>query len=171
MSRPSPSVARIGALPKSKSGPSSSAGGQFAAGAGGAARLKVMLQPTTKTSFAVTCDVHLIAPLSRSNAMMASLVGCCGSVYMLPVAAYTTWRFGSIAGDDQMPAPDGPHRVVPLAFLPTGFASALIVYVFHTSDPVAASSATRLPRKVQHSYFAFSPCPSSLDAIGTYRRC
>ena len=53
--------------------------GQFAASG--------RLHPTTKTSSGVTCATHLIAPLSRSNAMMASLVGCCGSVYMLPVAA------------------------------------------------------------------------------------
>src|SRR5439155_1367328 len=81
-----------------------------------------------------------------------------------------TRRFGSIVGDDQMPAPDGPQRVVPLAFLPIGFASAPMVYVFHSSEPVDASSATRLPRNVQHSYFALLPCPSSPDATGTYKR-
>src|SRR5262245_18029972 len=102
--------------------------------------------------------------------MIASLVPCCGSVYMLPVAAYTMRRFESIVGADQMPAPDGPHRVVPLAFFPIGFASFAIVYVFHTSDPVAASSAIRLPRNVQHSYFGLLPCPSSPDATGTYNR-
>ena len=59
--------------------------------------------------------------------MIASLVGCCGSVYMLPVAAYTACRFTSTVGDDQMPAPAGPQRVVPPAFLPIGLASALIV--------------------------------------------
>ena len=77
MSLPFGSVARIGELPKSKSGPTSA--GQFA-GFG-------WLHPTTKTSFGVTWAVHPIAPLSRSSAMIASLVPCCGSVYMLPVAA------------------------------------------------------------------------------------
>ena len=43
------------------------------------------------------------------------------------------------------------HRVEPLGFLPIGLASEAMVYVFHTSDPVAASTATRLPRNVQHS--------------------
>src|SRR5947208_4730307 len=70
MSRP-PVVARIGALPKSWSGPSSPAAGQLAEPAA----------QMTKMSFGVTCDVHLIAPVSRSNAMIASLVGCYGSVY------------------------------------------------------------------------------------------
>jgi hypothetical protein len=79
-SLPSGRFTRIGALPKSKSGPRSSAGGQFAPFCGPP-------QPTMKMSFAVTCDVHLTAPVSRSKAMMASLVGCCGSVYILPVAA------------------------------------------------------------------------------------
>ena len=81
-----------------------------------------------------------------------------------------TRRLGSIVGDDQMPAPDGPQRVVPLAFFPIGFASVAIVNVFHTSAPLATSSATRLPRNVQHSYFGLFPCPSSPEAIGTYSR-
>jgi hypothetical protein len=76
-------------------------------------------------------------------------------------------RFGSMVGDDQTPAPDGPQRVVPLAFLPIGFASAPMVKVFQISAPLPASSATRLPRNVQHSYFGLFPCPSSPDAIGT----
>jgi len=43
------------------------------------------------------------------------------------VAAYTTFRAASMVGDDQIPAPDGPHRVVPLALVPIGLASAGIV--------------------------------------------
>src|SRR6185436_14762081 len=105
MSRPPAIVVRIGALPKSWSGPISAAGAQLAPVG--------PVQPITKISFGVTCDVHLIAPVSRSNAMIASLVGCCGSVYMLPVAAYTTWRLTSTVGADQTPPPDGPQRVVP----------------------------------------------------------
>src|SRR6476646_1800626 len=79
-------------------------------------------------------------------------------------------RFASIVGDDQTPAPEGPQRVVPLAFFPIGFASAAIVKVFHTRAPLAASTSTRLPRNVQHSYFGLFPWPSSPDAIGTYNR-
>src|SRR5438552_4043024 len=75
-----------------------------------------------------------------------------------------------MVGDDQTPPPDGPQRVDPPAFFPIGFASAAIVNVFQTSAPVAASSATRLPRNVQHSYVGLPPCASSLDATGTYRR-
>src|SRR5580704_3593570 len=111
------SVARIGALPKSKSGPTSR--GQLAAAGA--------LQPVTNTSVGVTCDDHTILPVSMSNAITASLVVCCGSVYMLPVAAYTTCRLASIVGDDQIAAPAGPHLVVPELFLPTGFGSSAIV--------------------------------------------
>ncbi len=111
----------MGALPKSKSGPSptSEADGQFAPFG--------LLQPTTNTSFGVTCCTQRVAPVSRSNATIESLVPCCGSVYILPVAAYTTRRFASTVGEDQMPAPDGPQRVVPLAFLPMGLESDEIV--------------------------------------------
>jgi hypothetical protein len=76
----------------------------------------------------------------------------------------------STVGDDQTPPPDGPHRVVPTEFFPIGLASALIVYVFQSSDPVAASSATRLPRNVQHSYLGFIPDPSSIEEMGTNSR-
>ena len=44
-------------------------------------------------------------------------------------------------------------------------------YFFHTSSPVAASSAVMLPRNVQHSYVDAPPWPSSpTPAIGTYTR-
>src|SRR5437867_11989 len=68
------------------------------------------------------------------------------------------------------PAPECPQRVVPIECLTIGFASAPIVYVCRSSEPLDASSATRLPRNVQHSYFALLPCPSSPDATGTYKR-
>jgi hypothetical protein len=42
-------------------------------------------QPTIHTSFVSSCETHLIFPLSRSIAITASLVGCWGSVYILPV--------------------------------------------------------------------------------------
>src|SRR5665213_1742230 len=156
-SRPLGSVARIGALPKSKSGPTSC--GQFAAvGA---------LHPVTNTSAGVTCDTHTTCPVSMSNAITESLVPCCGSVYMLPVAAYTTWRLTSIVGDDQIAAPAGPQRVVPELLWPMGFDSSGLVYVFQRTAPVAAFSASRLPRNVQHSYRAFAPCPSSPEETGT----
>src|SRR5215510_5217594 len=79
-------------------------------------------------------------------------------------------RFGSIVGDDQMPPPAGPHCCTPFLFLARGFDSS-IVYVFQSTCPVFASSAETLPRKVQHSYFAFPPCPSSLSpCTPTYTR-
>ncbi len=107
----------MGEFPKSKSGPTSS--GQFGPGRAP--------QPTTKTSDGVTCDDHTIFPVPRSNAMTASLVVCCGSVYMLPVAAYRRRRFASTVGDAQMPAPAGPQRVAPAAFLPIGIGVSGIV--------------------------------------------
>src|SRR5688572_19675356 len=70
-------------------------------------------------------------------------------------------RLGSIVGADQMPPPAGPHCCTPSLFFARGFGSS-IVNVFHRTWPVLASSAETLPRKVQHSYFALPPCPSSL---------
>src|SRR6188508_2799249 len=71
-------------------------------------------------------------------------------------------RLGSIVGADQMPPPAGPHCCTPSLFFPRGLDSS-IVYVFHSTWPVFASSAETLPRNVQHSYFALPPCPSSLN--------
>src|SRR5215831_6352369 len=79
-------------------------------------------QPTIHTSFGSRCDTHRIFPVSSSIAMTASLVICCGSVYMLPVETYTSFLAASIVGALQMPAPDGPHRSTPAFVLPRGFA-------------------------------------------------
>src|SRR6187401_1677772 len=103
-----------------------------------------------------------------SNARTASLVVCAGSVYMLPVAAYTTRRLTSTVGADQMPAPDGPYRVVPELFFPIGLAASAMEYVCQITSPVAMSSAATLPRNVQHSYCALPPWPSSPEDTGTY---
>src|SRR5262245_33999751 len=74
-----------------------------------------------------------------------------------------------MAGADQIGAPEGPHICVPVLFFVVGRASAM-VYVFQTCAPVVALSATRLPRKRQHSYVDEAPAVSSPDATGTYRR-
>jgi hypothetical protein len=50
------------------------------------------------------------------------------------------------------------------------FGVSAMMYVFHKAFPVAASSADRLPREVQHSYFGSDDDISSHDAVGTYRR-
>jgi len=71
-------VARIGALPKSKSGPGSSL--QFGL-------LEPARHPLTQTSFGVAWRTHLILPDEISNAITESLVGGCGSAKALPVDA------------------------------------------------------------------------------------
>ena len=78
--------------------------------------------------------------------------------------------FSSIVGDDQTAAPDGPNSCVPTLFVRVGFGASGITYVFHTTSPVAASSATTLPRNVQHGYFGSAPATSSIDDTGTYSR-
>src|ERR1700693_1407554 len=107
-------VVRIGAFPKTKSGP-------------GALLQLGLLEPTrhpvTQTSLGVAWRTHLILPVARSKAITASLVGGCGSAKAWPVDAYTTFRFASMAGDDQIPTPAGPYRVSPSGFLPCGFAA------------------------------------------------
>ena len=55
-----------------------------------------------------------------------------------------------MAGVPQIGAPDGPHSLRAAAFFFVGF-GLVHEYVFHTRWPVAASSATRLPRNLQHS--------------------
>ena len=66
-----------------------------------------------------------------------------------------------MVGVDQMPAPEGPICCFPAAFLRTGFGVSAIVNVCQSFLPVAASSATTLPRNVQHSKFGSGPSASS----------
>src|SRR5215510_14540337 len=98
-------------------------------------------QPIIQTSLGTGCATHLIVPLSRSIAITASVVGCCGSEYPLPVATYRTPRRGSIVGAAQMPPPDGPQACTPSFVTPRFFGSSLIVYVFQMTLPLLASSA------------------------------
>src|ERR1700730_12719983 len=77
---------------------------------------------------------------------------------------------GSIVGADHQAAPAGPKSCMPALFLPRGDGASGIVKVCHTRSPVAASSATTLPRNVQQPYEACAPVPSSPEAIPTYRR-
>src|SRR5215470_14287986 len=123
-------------------------------------------QPTIHTSFGSRCDTHRILPVSRSMAMTASLVICCGSVYILPVETYTSFLAASIVGALQMPAPDGPQRSVPAFVFPIGLAFSDSVYVFQSTFPLR-SRTTRLPRNLQQGYAGLRAVPSSLDAIGT----
>ena len=74
MSRPLERVTSIGGVPRSKSGPAFSP--QFALPA---------RQP--KTSCAVSCFTHLIAPLSRSSATIASAVSCAGALSRKPMTS------------------------------------------------------------------------------------
>src|SRR5215467_8319103 len=77
---PLESLTSIGESPRSKSGPMSALfEAQLPAAAG---PTPPGGQPTIHTSLSRRCELHLILPLSRSIAITASLVGCCGSVYM-----------------------------------------------------------------------------------------
>src|SRR5204863_9261351 len=78
MSWPFDFFASIGDAEKSWSGPCS-------AGQRGLSGF-VAWQPIIQTSFGTGCATHLIVPLSRSIAITASVVGCCGSEKPLPVA-------------------------------------------------------------------------------------
>src|SRR5579862_7943872 len=80
------------------------------------------------------------------------------------------WCAKSTVGDDHIPAPDGPHSCTPCEFFRTGAAGSAMVYVFHITLPLAASSAERLPRNLQHSSFASAPLTSSSDDTPTYSR-
>src|SRR5437764_11611001 len=118
-------------------------------------------------SLGVACFVHRIAPVFRSMATTASLEGCGGPLYVLPVATYTTRRLTSTVGADQIAEPDGPHSVTPVELFPRGAGALATVYVFQRTAPVFASSALRLPRNVQQPYCGSAPCDSSYDDTGT----
>src|SRR5260370_25637147 len=76
-----------------------------------------------------------------------------------------------MVGEDHTAAPDGPYKSVPAEFFLVAAGGSGIVYVFHTCFPVAASIATRLPRKVQHGYFTFAATISSPpERTPTYTR-
>src|SRR5262252_627174 len=103
-----------------------------------------------------------------SNATIASEVAATGSAVLLAVVTYTRCAFTSTVGDDQMPAPAGPHSCTPWLFWRVGLSSSVMVLLFHSSLPVTASSATRVPRTLQHSYRGLAAAASSRVVIGTY---
>src|SRR5262249_4680318 len=104
---PPGSVRRIGALPKSKSGPTSF--GQFSTPG---------RQPTRNASDGVTWFHQTIFPVLRSMAITESLVLTAGPVYELPVPMYRTPRCGSIVGAFHTAAPAGAYCAVPFEFFP-----------------------------------------------------
>ena len=70
-------------------------------------------------------------------------------------------------GLDQVGAPEGASTRVPFAVRLTSFGSSGMVKCSHTVLPVAASTATSLPRKVQHSYFGSAAGMTSSEETGT----
>src|SRR5207247_198535 len=65
------------------------------------------------------------------------------------------------------PPPAGPYSCVPTLFFVVGTAFSATVYVFQRRLPVFASSATTLPRNVQHGYRGSPTCDSSREETGT----
>src|SRR5437870_2351010 len=77
----------------------------------------------------------------------------------------------SIVGDDQTAAPEGPQVLAPASFWPVTFGRSVIMYPVQIFFPFAASIATTLPLKVQHSYAALVVAiDSSRPDTGTYNR-
>ena len=85
-----------------------------------------------------------------STAMMASVVFGDGAVVASPVPKYTACRTGSTVGEFQTAPPAGLYSVTPFASVLYGFGSSGTTQAFQISLPVLASSATTLPRDVQH---------------------
>src|SRR4029077_11931997 len=135
------SVFRIGELPMSMSGP---------IGFGHASLALGMLQPPMKTSFSVAWNDHRYFPVSRSTAMIASVVLAGGAVVASPVPKYTARFTGSIVGEFQTAPPAGAYNTPPLAIVLYGLGSSGTTHAFQISLPVLASSATTDPRDVQH---------------------
>ena len=73
----------------------------------------------------------------------------------------------SIAGVDQIGAPEGPYISTPAELLrPSGLASS-IVCAIHSTLPVAASTAETAPWSLQHSYLGSCARATSSTEIGT----
>src|SRR5205085_7092796 len=86
-----------------------------------------VVQAPLKTSFGVTCFAHMIRPVLISRANTASLIEVPGEEKLSPVVTYTTPRFTSSVGDDQTPAPDGPHCPIAPGAPPSRCGSSSIV--------------------------------------------
>src|SRR5262245_53285569 len=118
-------------------------------------------------SGAATCLAQSICPVFRSIAATAFAAGAVASpAYVLPTPTYSTPRFASTVGADQIAPPAGPQLSPPSARVPSRFAGSSIVQVRQTISPVAASRATMLPRNVQQTYAGGLPA-SSYDEVGT----
>src|SRR5439155_12950817 len=101
-----------------------------------------------KTSFDVTCFAHMMRPVLISRETTASLIDVPGEEKLSPVVMYKTPRFTSRVGDDQTPAPEGPHCPTAFGFF-SSLGSSSMVYVFHTCEPSLMRNAVTLPRNVQ----------------------
>ena len=78
-----------------------------------------------------------------------------------------TWRRTSIVGADQIAPPAGPDICAPAVLILYGRGSASMEWLFQSTLPLAASSATTLPRNVQHGYFGSRAAASSAADTGT----
>src|SRR5215470_7575462 len=111
---PLASVFRIGELPMSMSGP---------IGFGHASLAFGPLQPPMNTSFSVAWNDQRYFPVSRSTAMIASVVFGDGAVVASPVPKYTARLTGSIVGEFHTAPPAGAYSVTPFAIVLYGFGS------------------------------------------------
>ena len=84
-------------------------------------------QAIVNASPAVTCVAHLMAPVSRSSATTASVIGAAGCEYASPVATYSDLVAASIVGADHTAAPEGPHNCAPFAFFVRGVGASVIM--------------------------------------------
>src|SRR5688572_24367711 len=139
--RPFPTSTRNEEPVKSKSGASLS--GQTAGSRLAARQLPFQM------SFSVICFDQRTCPVSRSSATSESESVVAGGAKLLPVPTYSTRRLTSIVGVFQMAPPAGPYSCVPMLFFAVGTGVSATVYVFQIRRPVAASSATTLPRNEQ----------------------
>jgi hypothetical protein len=85
-----------------------------------------------------------------STAITASVVGGEGAVVASPVPKITAWRSGSTVGVFHTPPPAGRYSQTPFACFRYGCGVSATTQAFQICLPVLASSATTLPRDVQH---------------------
>ena len=101
----------------------------------------------SQMSFGTVCRTQRRAPVRRSSARIAFIVGCGGSAKPLPVPTYRTPRAASIVGAPQMPAPAGPKSCTPFVLVPRG-AGAISMRAFAKR---ARRSADRAPTRCRET--------------------
>ena len=125
------------------------------------------LQEKFHISFSSAWNTQFSAPVSRSSAIIASLVPVVGCDVFSPVVTITCPRAASIVGVVQIGAPEGPRCFTPVELTMPLYSALGIVWYSHSFSPLAKLSAVTAPWLSQHSYFGLPPAITPDPERGT----